>query len=76
MSIEDPRGYNVSPLILLEQENLAQELRRLADLAESGEVVCVALRLFMADGTSEDIVVGGVSEEQRAEALARLQRRH
>lgn len=76
MSTESPHRYNVEPLILLEQENLAQELQRLADQAERGEVVCAALRLFMADDTWKDIVVGGVSDEQRAEALARLQRRH
>ena len=76
MSTESPHRYNVEPLMLLEQENLVQELQRLADQAERGEVVCAALRLIMADGTWEDVVVGGKNDEQRAEALARLQCRH
>ncbi len=76
MSTESPHRYNVEPLMLLEQENLVQELQRLADQAERGEVVCAALRLFMADGTWEDVMVGGENDDQRAEALARLQHRH
>ncbi len=69
--------FNDAPtMVLLEQEELAQALHRLADLAERGELVCIALRLFKPDSTWEDIALGGESDEQRAEALARLQRRH
>jgi len=53
-------------------------LRALQDLQERferGEVRCAALRLFKADGTWEDVVLGG-DEEEQAEALADLQRMH
>lgn len=76
MSADSPHFDNTAGVTLLEQENLAQELRRLAERAKRGELVCIALRLFKPDGTWKDIVLGGKNDEQRAEALARLQRRH
>ena len=46
-------------------------LQDLIAQVERGEVHCVALRLFNADGTWEDMVIGGTEEEQ-AQALADL----
>jgi hypothetical protein len=50
-------------------------LRELQERFERGEIHCAAVRLFKADGTWEDVVVGG-NEDERAEALANLQSVH
>ncbi len=76
MSTDAPYSDDAAGVALLERENLAQDLRRLADRARRGELACIALRLFKPDGTWQDIVLGGTNDDQRAEALARLQRRH
>ena len=76
MSIDAPYSDDAAGVALLERENLAQDLRRLADRARRGELACIALRLFKPDGTWQDIVLGGTNDDQRAEALAGLQRRH
>jgi hypothetical protein len=53
------------------EETLAM-LARLRRMTESGELTsAIALRLYMADGSIQDVTVGGTAEEQ-AEALARL----
>jgi len=46
-------------------------LRQLQTQLESGEVACAALRLFHADGTWQDIALGG-DEQDQAEALENL----
>lgn len=48
-----------------------QMLEKLKAQAESGELICVALRLFKPDGTYEDVAIGG-TEQERAEALAKM----
>jgi hypothetical protein len=55
-----------------ESETLAL-LKDLMAKAERGELTCVALRVFKKDGTWEDFVIGGDSEEERAQALKELQ---
>ena len=46
-------------------------VQQLLDRAERGERFCAAMRLFMADGTWQDIAIGGTEEEQ-VQALADL----
>jgi len=41
----------------------------LLDKAKRGDLSCVAMRQFKADGTFEDVVIGGTADE-RAETLA------
>jgi hypothetical protein len=51
-------------------------VERLTDLIgkfERGEISCAALRVYNADGTWEDLVVGD-DEQERAQALADLHR--
>lgn len=53
-----------------------EAIERLKDLlaqAQRGEIACVAVRIFQKDGTWEDVVIGGESDAERAEALATLQ---
>ena len=38
-----------------------------------GELNCIAVRAYNADGTWDDLVIGGDTEEERAQALADLQ---
>jgi hypothetical protein len=47
------------------------ELAELLRKAEAGEFPPTALRVFMEDGTYDDMVFGG-TEEERAKALAGL----
>lgn len=49
-------------------------LRQLLEKAERGELGCTALRLFHADGTHEDVVLGARSATEREEALAHLRK--
>lgn len=54
----------------------AEAVERLKDLiakAQRGEIACVAVRMFKHDGTWEDVVIGGESDEERAGALTALQ---
>jgi hypothetical protein len=57
------------------QEQAIAELERLLALAETGELHCVAARLFNADGTWEDVAFGG-TEAERETMLAKLRARH
>ncbi|MEJ8837742.1 hypothetical protein [Ramlibacter sp. AN1133] len=41
---------------------------------ERGEIRVAALRVYNADGTFEDVVLGGDTEEEREQALADLHR--
>jgi hypothetical protein len=54
-------------------EELIEKLRELTRQAEAGELECTALRLFLKDGTYEDVALGGTDEEQKA-ALAELRK--
>ncbi len=57
------------------KEESLRALQELQERFERGEVHCAALRLFKADGTWEDVVLGG-TEDERAAALADLQTMH
>ena len=54
-------------------EETIETLKDLVAKAERGELQCTALRIFKANGTWDDVVIGGASDEERAEALAALQ---
>jgi hypothetical protein len=54
----------------------AEAIERLQELiakAQRGEIACVAVRVFQKDGSWEDVVIGGASDDQRAQALQALQ---
>lgn len=57
------------------REEMISQLERLIEQAKAGNVRCAAFRVFKADGTWEDVAVGG-SEEERAEALRKLHEQH
>jgi hypothetical protein len=59
--------------VVTDQEEVSSVFKNLKELAERGELPCVAMRVYNVDGTWEDIVLGGGSEEERANALASLQ---
>lgn len=61
------------------KEESVAALEDLLARAERGELGCMALRVYNADGTWEDVVLGAETEEERAKALADLHesmRRH
>lgn len=60
------------PIVAWGSDELAKLMNELADMAERGEVHCVAMRLFKPDGTWEDVVVGARDEEERQAALHKL----
>lgn len=53
------------------KEDTAAAIDDLRQRFERGELTCVALRVYLKDGTWEDIVLGG-DEDEQAEALANL----
>lgn len=55
---------------------IAAQLEELRARAEAGEKMCVAIRCFNTDGTVEDFVFGGDSDEERAQVLADLQAKY
>jgi hypothetical protein len=61
--------------VVVGSEDTAQALRDLQAKFACGEIRCAALRLYKADGTWEDIALGGTEEEQRA-ALDSLREAH
>lgn len=57
--------------IAMGKSDTTAALEQLQAQLESGEIACAALRLFHADGTWEDIALGG-DELDKVEALANL----
>jgi len=55
------------------QAEAVERLKELIAQAQRGEIACVAVRMFKPDGTWEDVVIGGESDEERAAALTALQ---
>lgn len=53
------------------KEDTVAMLEKLIALAASGEIQCMAMRLFKSDGTFEDVAIGGTEEEQ-ADVLAKM----
>lgn len=60
--------------IATDKDDVIARLKELMGKFERGEISCAALRVYNADGTWEDLVVGGDDDEQRAAALADLHR--
>lgn len=58
----------------MDVEELRQMLEDLIEQFEHGDVKSAALRLFLTDGTQEDIVIGD-TEVERAQILSSLRRR-
>lgn len=54
------------------KEESVAALKDLLARAERGELGCMALRVYNANGTWEDIVLGAETEEEREKALADL----
>jgi hypothetical protein len=52
--------------IATDPDEMVAELKRLIAGFESGEISTAALRVFHADGTWEDIVLGGDEQDQAA----------
>lgn len=54
------------------KEESVAALEELLARAERGELGCMALRVYNADGTWEDVVLGAETEEEREKALSEL----
>lgn len=59
------------PTVAMGQAATEAALHELRAKFESGEITCAALRIFKADGSWEDVALGG-DERERTEALAQL----
>lgn len=59
------------PDAVMGKEDTIAAIERLKAQLESGEISCAALRLFLKDGTWQDVAIGG-DEEEKAEALEHL----
>lgn len=57
-----------------EYDCLAQ-LKELTHLAQQGDIESLSVRIYLKDGTYQDIVTGYKTEEDRLEMLANLQRK-
>lgn len=53
-----------------DKDAAGEVLRDLLDKAQRGELFTASLRVYRADGTYEDIVLGAESEEERLALLA------
>jgi hypothetical protein len=61
--------------VVVGPEDTVRALEELQSEFARGEIRCAAFRLYKADGTWEDIALGGTDEEQRA-ALDSLREAH
>lgn len=57
------------------KEETIAAIESLTAKLESGEITCAALRLFLADGTWEDVAIGGTADE-RALALENMRKQY
>jgi hypothetical protein len=67
MKNDDETGFGIA----MGRTDTVAALEELRAKLESGEVACAALRIFRADGTWQDVALGG-DEHDQAEALANL----
>lgn len=65
---------NTPPHLAASKEEIIEALEQLKEKYERGEIKVAALRLYNKDGTFEDLVLGGDTEEERAKVLETLQR--
>lgn len=59
----------------IDEGNLLEELKELKARAQQGEIESLAMRVYLKDGTYQDIVTGYKTEEERLVMLADLQRK-
>lgn len=69
-------GEGIARDAVVGQAESVERLKVLIDQAQRGEIDCVAVRLFQSDGTWEDVVIGGASDEEREAALEALRASH
>ena len=56
-----------------DQDELAKQINQFAELARNGEAKCVAMRVYMADGSYQDHVrTGEDDDEVRQQAISHL----
>lgn len=55
------------------RDDVVDALEDIREKLASGEIHCIALRVFRPDGTWEDIALGG-DDDDKARALAQLRR--
>lgn len=63
---------DTGPAFVTGKAALIEAIKEMQRQFESGELSCAALRVCHADGTWEDIVLGGDDDDERAQALAAL----
>lgn len=56
------------------KSDMIAELKALKERFERGEIQVAALRYYRKDGSFEDVVLGGETEDDRQQALADLHR--
>lgn len=59
----------------IDEDNLLEQLKELKARAQQGDIESLAVRLYLKDGTYQDIVTGYKTEEERLVMLADLQRK-
>lgn len=59
----------------VDEDDCLAQLKELIALTEQGDVESLSMRVYLKDGTYQDIVTGYKTEEERLEMLADLQRK-
>ncbi len=59
----------------IDEDNLLEQLKELETRAQQGDIESLAVRLYLKDGTYQDVVTGYKTEEERLIMLAELQRK-
>ena len=72
--MEDENRRKPKLAIATGQTEMIAQLTQLKERFERGEVSCAALRVYNADGTWEDVVLGGADDHEREQALEDLRR--
>ena len=56
-----------------DQDELAKQINQIAELARKGEAKCVAIRVYMVDGSYQDHVLTGEDDDEvRQQAINHL----
>ena len=59
----------------IEEDNLVEEFEELKARALQGDIESLAVRLYLKDGTYQDVVTGYKTEEERLAMLADFHRK-
>lgn len=59
----------------VDEDDCLAQLKELTNLAQQGDIESLSVRIYLKDGTYQDIVTGYKTEEERLEMLADLQRK-